>query len=97
MDLQRVVVRIQAVLLKVTTKVASQMKLVQMLLKFLNIVKKFFAEVTPWVWQDLGAPFRPEISMFNVRTQLLNVVNPLLPNENCAAFQADFAECPLMN
>ena len=82
MDLQRVVGRIKAVLLVVSTKVASQMQLVQMLFKCLNIIEKFFAEVAPRVWQDLGAPFRREISMFNVRTQLLNVVNSLLSNEN---------------
>ena len=97
MDLQRVVGRIKAVLLVVSTKVASQMQLVQMLLKRLNIIEKFFAEVAPRVWQDLGAPFRREISMFNVRTQLLNVVNPLLSNENWSAFEADLAEGLLMN
>mgnify|MGYP001206290784 FL=1 len=69
---------------------------VQMLTEYVAIKEELLTEVTPGMRQDFSTTLTGRISMLNVLPQLLHVVDPLLANEDCAAFQADETESFLM-
>jgi len=96
-DFKRGVVFVMAVLLEVSTEIACQMKLMQVLLERLCVVEELFTEVTPGMRQDLSPTLGPGVTIFNMRAQFLDVVNTLLTNEDGAALETDFAEGLLMD
>jgi len=96
-DFKRGVVFVMAVLLEVSTEIACQMKLMQVLLEGLCVVEELFTEVTPGMRQDLSPTLGPGVTIFNMRAQFLDVVNTLLTNEDSAALETDFAEGLLMD
>jgi len=69
---------------------------VQVLAENVAVEEELFAEVTPWVRQNLSATVTRGVSMFDMVTQLLHVVNPLLANEDSATFEADKTKGLLM-
>ena len=63
-----------------------------MLLENGGIEEVLFAEVAPRVGQNFSTAVTGRVAVLYVVPQLLHVVDALLANENCAAFQAHKAE-----
>ena len=84
-DFQRIVVLIMPVLLKVPTQIARKVELMQVLFKYLNVVKELLAEITPRMRQNFRASFGSNVSIFNVRSEFSHVIDPLLPDKDASA------------
>ena len=96
MHLQLLIVVVEHVAEVLAAQVARQVHPMQVLAEDIAIEVELFAEVAPWVRQDLGAAIVRRVSMLYVRPQLLHVVYTLLSNEDGAALQADQTERLLM-
>ena len=72
------------------------MHTVEVLSKDDIVEEEFFAKVTPRMWQDLGSLITCRVTVFDMITQLLNMVDALLADEHCATLETNKAECLLM-
>ena len=72
------------------------MHTVQVLSKDDIIEEEFFAEIAPWVRQDLGSFITSRVTVLNMTSQLLNMVDTLLADENCATLETDLTKRLLM-
>jgi hypothetical protein len=80
------------VLVSIAAQVASQMLPVDVVDEGQVIEQELLAEVAVWMWHDLSVSFIADVSVFDVGTELLYVIESLLPDEDCTAFEADLAE-----
>ena len=96
-DLERLIIVVEHISVSIATEVTRQMHTVEVLSKTDIIEEKFFAKVAPWVRQDLCPFIISRVTVLNMITQLLNVVDALLADEHCATFETDKAECLLMS
>lgn len=92
MFLQAVVVLVVSVLKLVAAQVTSQMHSTHMILELNIVIEVFLAVITPRVRKDFWSFLRCRVSSFNVRSQFIKMVNPLLPYEDSPAFKTNFAE-----
>ena len=72
------------------------MHTVEMLSKDDIIEEEFFAKIAPRVRQNLGSFIAGRVTVLNMTTQLLNVVDTLLADENCATLETDLTKRLLM-
>lgn len=72
------------------------MHLVQVLAKHVAVEEIFLAKIAPGVRQNLSSSIIRWVAVFDVRAQLLHVVDPLFADKDRATFQADQAESLLM-
>ena len=96
MHLKRLVVVVVHVAILIATQVTRQVHAVQVLNKHIAVKEELLAEVTPWVGEDLCTTITRWVPMLDVSSQVLHVIDSLLTDENCAAFQADETKGLLM-
>jgi hypothetical protein len=96
MTLQVGILCIIYVLVGVAAQMTCQVLPVYMLDKSRIIEQELLAEVTVWMRHDLSVPFVTNVTIFDVGTELLDVIQSLLPDEDGSALEADFAECLLV-
>ena len=77
-------------------EVTRQMHTVEMLGKTIVIEEEFFAKVAPGMWQDLGSSVTRRVTVLDVITQLVNMVDALLADEHCASLETDQTKCLLV-
>ncbi len=82
MILQAWVRRVVYVLVVVWAKMASEMLPAQVIKEDLVIEEVLEAEIAPWVRQNLSLSVCARISIVNMISDLFNVVEPLLSDEN---------------
>ena len=92
MDFKGLIIVVKHVSVGLAAEVTRQMHTVEMLGKTIVIEEEFFTKVAPGMRQDLSPAVTRWITMLDVRSQLLHVVDALLANEDSAALQADKAE-----
>tara|TARA_B110000285_G_scaffold233771_1_gene308599 strand:- start:377 stop:676 length:300 start_codon:yes stop_codon:yes gene_type:complete len=80
------------VLVVVAAQVTCQVLPVYMVDESQIIEQELLAEVTVWMRHDLAVPFVTNVTVLDVATELLDVIQSLLPDEDCSALQANFAE-----
>lgn len=73
---------------QITIKVISR----QMVIKQQIIVDELFAKITIWMRQYLTKSIVSRITVLNVLPQLLDMVQPLLPDKHGPTFQANLTE-----
>ena len=84
------------ILMSITTQMACQVLPVYVVDESQVIEQELLAEVAVWMRHDLSVPFVTNVSVFNVVTELLDVIQSLLTNENCSTFEANLAEGSVM-
>jgi len=90
--LQVGIVSVVYVLVSIAAQMAGQMLPVQVVDEGQVIEEELLAEVTVWMGHDLPVLFIADVSVFDVGTELLYVIESLLSDEDCTAFEADLAE-----
>jgi len=80
------------VLVSIAAQMAGQMLPVHVVDEGQVVEQELLAEVAVWMGHDLSVPFIADVSVFDVGTELLYVIESLLPDEDCTAFEADLAE-----
>ena len=70
---------------------------VEMFAEYIAIEEELLTKVAPGMGQNLGALVTGRVTVLDMITQLLHVIDSLLANENCAAFEADETESFLVN
>ena len=73
-----------------------QMHTIEMLSKTDVIEEKLFTKVTPGMRQNLSSSIARRVTVLNMITQLLNVVDALLADEHCATLETDQTKCLLV-
>lgn len=96
-DLEGLVVVVEHVTEVLSAQMARQMVPLQVLVEDTAIKEELLAEVTPGVGQNFGTLFTRRVSMLNVHSQFLHVVDPLLANKHGSPFEANQAESLLMS
>lgn len=61
------------------------------------VEKELLAEVTVWMWQDLAVSIISNVTLLNMASQGVDVVQALLANEHCPTFEAHFTESLFMS
>ena len=74
----------------------SQMHAIQMFHKCVHVEEELLAEVTPGVRQDFSTTVGGRIAFLNMASQILHVIDPLLPDKDSPSFETDHAESLLM-
>lgn len=92
MALQVGILSVVYVLVSISAQMARQMLPIYVIVKGQVIEQELLAEVTVWMWHYLAVPFIADVSVFDVGTELLYVVQSLLPDEDCTPFEANLAE-----
>jgi hypothetical protein len=95
--LQRRVVVVVHMLVIITAQVACEVHSLQVIMEEQLIKEELLAKITPRMWQNFSTFLRPNITIFNVVSQRLYVVNALLSNEDCATGQANLAKSLLVS
>ena len=95
-DFERLIIVVEHISVLIATEVTRQMHTVEVLSKDDIVEEEFFAKVTPRMWQDLGSLITCRVTVFDMITQLLNMVDALLADEHCATLETNKAECLLM-
>ena len=72
------------------------MHTVEMLTKNDVIEEKFFTKVTPGMRQNLSTSITRRVTVLNMITQLLNMVDALLADKHCATLETDQTKCLLV-
>ena len=72
------------------------MHTIEMLSKTDVIEEKLFTKVTPGMRQNLSSSIARRVTVLDMITQLLNVVDALLADEHCATLETNKAKCLLM-
>lgn len=91
------VIRVIHVLELVIAEVAGQVHSLEMVQENQIVEKVLLAEVTPGVGQNLGSFLRARVTMLNMVTQGLDMVDSLLSNEDSPSREADLTEGLLMD
>ena len=86
MDFQRLIVVVVHVAVLLAAQVARQVHSVEVLLEAVDVEEVLLAEVAPRVGQYLSAPITRRVTMLNVVSQFLHVVDALLPYKHSAPF-----------
>lgn len=58
--------------------------------------EELLTEVAVWMWQNLTIPVIANISEFDMFSKEFDMIETLLTDEHCSAFQANFAESLVM-
>jgi len=80
------------VLVMISAQMACQVLPVYVVDEGQVIEQELLAEVTVWMRHDLAVPFVADVTVFDVATELLDVIQSLLTHENGPAFEANLAE-----
>ena len=68
-----------------------------MLLKGHAVKEEFLAEVAPWMRQDLGTALRSRVTIVDMVSEFLHVIDALLSDKHCATLEANETKCFLMS
>ena len=96
MHLKRLVVVVVHVAILIATQVTRQVHAIQVLNEHIAIKEELLAKVTPRVREDLCTTITRWVSMLDVPSQVLHVIDSLLTDEHCAALKADETKGLLM-
>ena len=61
------------------------------------IEEELLAEVAVRMWHDLSVPFVTNVTVLDVATKLLDVIQSLLSDENGSTLEANLAESSVMS
>ena len=90
--LQTGVILVVDVLVVVGAQVASKMLPVQVIIECQVVEEELLAKVAVGVRQDLSMAFVTQITLLDMGPQGVHMVQTLLADEDCSAFEANFAE-----
>lgn len=96
MNFKSLIVVIKHVTEVLSTEMARQMHFMKMLAENTAVKEEFLAEIAPRMGQNLGTLLICRITMLDMGSQLLQVVDSLLANKHCTALKADQTEGLLM-
>lgn len=68
-----------------------------MFLEKISIEKVLAAKIAPWMRQNLSTSVACWVSILNVLSERLNVINSLFADENCTAFKTHQAKSLLVH
>jgi len=96
MNFESLIVIIKHVSEVLSTQMARQMHFIQMLAELTGVEEEFLAEIAPGMGQNFGTLFICRVTVLDMGSQLLQVVDSLLANKHCATLKADQTEGLLM-